>query len=102
MSLPCRPQTHDEPEAVLRQATLVGVKNDGGIEQSSRFDGVLHRKAGPDQLLLTMGKRVSATRIEEVDDIIEMAFEDPLNILMLLIKIADDLIEKLLDLFFTQ
>ena len=42
-------QAENEPQGFRGQSGLVGVRDDGGIEEGCALDGVLREEAGPDQ-----------------------------------------------------
>ena len=50
VALPDDPQSEDEPELVRRQATLVGMRDDRGVEDGGRLEGVLLGQVCAEQL----------------------------------------------------
>ena len=49
MSFPGGAQAENEPQSAGRQVSLIGVRNDGGIEQRGGFQRVFGQEIGADQ-----------------------------------------------------
>jgi hypothetical protein len=80
VSFPSGAQAENKPQSAGREISLVRVRNDGWIEQSSGFQGVFGQEIGADQESSLFGQ--SLIRQHQVADLFEAFQEEIANLLV--------------------
>ena len=93
-------QAQNEAQRAGRQFRLIGVRNDGGIEQGRRFQRVFGQEIGSDQQPSCFGHfRIGRQRLA---DLFEALQEEIANLLVALGELSADLGEQFVDAVFRK
>src|ERR1035437_9207268 len=100
VSFPSGAQAENKPQSAGREISLVRVRNDGWIEQSSGFQGVFGQEIGADQESSLFGQ--SLIRQHQVADLFEAFQEEIANLLVSLGEFREDFLQEGADSVFRE
>ena len=92
MSFPGGAQAENEPQSAGRQTGLIGVRNDGRIEQRGGFQRVFGQEIGADQQLPLFGDFLIGR--QQLADLFEAFQEELANLLVPLGEFGGDFIQE--------
>ena len=100
MPLPGGAQAQDKTQRARRQVRLVGVRDDGRIEQGRGFQGEFGKEIGADQQLSLFGKFLIAQ--QEVADLFESFLKVVADLLVSLGEFGVNLVQERADPAFRE